>query len=42
MTRYREHPLPPELVEMLLDRAAIREACTTVFGFDLAERVGAA
>jgi hypothetical protein len=40
MTRYEEHPIPTPLLEMLLERPAIREVCTTVFGFDLAERVG--
>jgi hypothetical protein len=40
MTRFREQPIPADLVAMLLERPAVREACTTVFGFDLAERVG--
>ena len=42
MTRFEQHPIPAPLIEMLLERPAIREACATVFGFDLAERVGVA
>ena len=40
-TRYQQHPLPPSMVEGLLARPFIREACTTVFGYDLADLVGA-
>ena len=40
-TRYQQHPLPRSVVEGLLARPMIREACTTVFGYDLAELVGA-
>jgi hypothetical protein len=39
MHRYRQHPVPDELLDLLLDRPAIRDACTMVFGYDLAERV---
>ncbi|MEO7570825.1 MAG: hypothetical protein ABIX10_00150 [Acidimicrobiales bacterium] len=42
MNRFRQHPIPTEILEMLLDRAEILEACRTVFGFDLAERAGVA
>lgn len=38
MTRFQQHPVPPDLIEMLLDRPSVREACTTVFGYDLARR----
>lgn len=36
MTRYRDHPLPPALVESLLRRDSIREAAAVLFGYDLA------
>lgn len=42
MTRFQQHPIPAPILEMLLERSTIQEACTTVFGFDLAERSGAA
>ncbi|MGQ0830590.1 MAG: hypothetical protein ACT4OV_02825 [Microthrixaceae bacterium] len=34
-TRFEQHPLPGSLVEQMLARPAISEACTTVFGYDL-------
>jgi hypothetical protein len=37
MTRFRDHPIPPDLLELLLDRPAIQEVCAAVFGYDLAE-----
>jgi hypothetical protein len=39
MTRFRQHPLPPRFKRMLLERDAIRQACSTVFGYDVAELV---
>lgn len=42
MTRFQQHPIPPHLLELLLERPGIREACSAVFGFDLADRVGVA
>ena len=41
MTRYQQHPLPPVMIEGLLARPLIGETCATVFGYDLAELVGA-
>jgi hypothetical protein len=38
LERYRERPVPPEITQMLLARPAIREACSRMFGFDLAAR----
>ena len=35
-TRFRQHRVPDHLVEMLLSREAIRVACETLFGYDLA------
>lgn len=42
MTRFREHPIPRSLLGMLLEKDSVREACATVFGYDLAERAGEA
>lgn len=36
MTRFHEHPVPRHLLDLLLDRPVIVEACATVFGYDLA------
>ena len=41
MDRFREHPIPRPILEMLLERPAVREVCSTVFGYDLGERAGA-
>jgi hypothetical protein len=40
-TRFREQPVPRDILDTLLRRRAVREACLTVFGYDLAERVAA-
>jgi hypothetical protein len=37
LTRYRQRPVPPRLLGMLLEHDAIREACTSLFDYDLAE-----
>jgi hypothetical protein len=36
LTRYRQHPIPPRLVDLLLAKPSIRDACSEVFGYDLA------
>lgn len=41
MTRYRQHPIPRRIVDRLLERPAVREACTSIFGYDLADVAGA-
>ncbi len=41
MTRFRERPLPPSLLDQLLSRPAIREVCAAVFGYDLEAAAGA-
>jgi hypothetical protein len=41
LSRYREHPLPRPLVDALLQREAVREACSTLFGYDLATQAAA-
>ena len=38
LRRFEERPPPAHLVEMRVARAAVREACTSLFGYDLAER----
>lgn len=38
LARHRDHPVPPALIERLLDRPAIRDACEVLFGYVLAER----
>ena len=35
MTRFLEQPIPAELLELLVEREAIREACTSLFGYDI-------
>jgi hypothetical protein len=39
-SRYLEQPLPPALLQQLLDRPAVVEACHSVFGFELADVAG--
>lgn len=39
LTRFQQHPVPRHLVDLLLARPAVVEACETVFGYDLARRV---
>lgn len=39
MTRYRQYPIPRHLLKLLLGRKSVREMCSTVFGYNLAERV---
>lgn len=39
-SRFQEHPVPRRFLDMMLERPAVREACSTVFGYDLAELVG--
>jgi hypothetical protein len=36
VTRFRQHPIPRRFIRMLVEREAIVEACTVVFGYDLA------
>ena len=36
-TRFHQHRLPDGMIELLLDRPVIRETCSTVFGYELAE-----
>lgn len=36
LARHRQHPLPPSLVDALLARPVIADACQAVFGYDLA------
>lgn len=38
MTRFQQHPIPRPILDMLVARSAIQEACRTVFGYDLSER----
>ena len=40
LTRFHQHPLPPRLLDRLLERSSIGEACVTVFHYDLAELSG--
>lgn len=42
MTRFHQHPVPPRILDMLLERRSVREACSTIFGCDLAELAGEA
>jgi len=37
LTRFQQHRLPDGMVELLLDRPVIRETCSTVFGYELAD-----
>ena len=37
LSRFMQHAIPEDLARMLLDRAAIRDACSSVFGYDLAD-----
>jgi hypothetical protein len=39
-TRFRKHRLPDDMIDQLLDRPVIRETCSTVFGYELADVVG--
>jgi hypothetical protein len=36
-TRFRQHLIPGDLLDRLIDRPAARDVCSTVFGYDLAE-----
>lgn len=36
-TRFRQHPIPPDLLALAAARPAIQEACSVVFGYDLAD-----
>lgn len=37
MTRFRQHPIPAPLIDLLVGRPAIVEACRELFHYDLAE-----
>ncbi|MEQ1786439.1 MAG: hypothetical protein ABL966_05255 [Acidimicrobiales bacterium] len=37
VSRFRQHPIPPDLLALLADRPSVQEACSVVFGYDLAE-----
>jgi hypothetical protein len=37
LTRFRQHRIPDDMFEMLLDRPVIGEACSKVFGYELAD-----
>jgi hypothetical protein len=39
LTRFQQHRIPDGMFELLLDRPVIRETCSTVFGYDLADVV---
>ena len=39
LTRFRQHPLPGDMIDDLLSRPVIRETCATVFGYQLADVV---
>jgi hypothetical protein len=41
MTRFREHPVPAQLLDLLSARQVIRDACIELFGYDLTTRLGA-
>ncbi|MSO87332.1 MAG: hypothetical protein EXQ71_07410 [Acidimicrobiia bacterium] len=40
MTRFQQHPVSPWLLELLLTRSSVQEACTSLFGYDLADHMG--
>lgn len=40
MTRFQQHPVPPHLLDLLLTRSSIREACSNLFGYNLADHGG--
>ena len=35
LSRYKEHPLPTDILEALRAQPAIQETCRTVFGYEL-------
>lgn len=37
LTRFRQHPIPDEVLGLLLDAEPVRTVCAEVFGYDLAE-----
>jgi len=37
LTRFQQHPIPDDLLELLLARSVIRDACTKLFGYELAD-----
>jgi hypothetical protein len=39
LTRFQQHPLPSELLASLATRAAVTDLCSSVFGYDLRDRV---
>lgn len=40
MTRFRQHPIPADILGQLVAQPVIRDACLELFGYDLAEQVG--
>ena len=40
MTRFRQHPIPAEILGQLVAQPVIRDACVELFGYDLAEQAG--
>ena len=42
MSRFRQHPIPRDLLDLLLARSAVQEVCATTFGYDLAALVAEA
>jgi hypothetical protein len=39
LSRFQQRPIPGDLFRMLLDRSVIRETCSSVFGYELADVV---
>ncbi len=41
MSRFRDHPIPDHLLDLMLARPVIHDACVELFGYEFVERLGA-